>query len=111
MTQLSNTINKNLNNKSIKKFDSILIKQHINKDHPIMPIPEYFTLLDALCYIFNNNIDIIANLLQGYIDKNESAIGLMEALETGIKDKSVCLTCVKNDILNNYSFSRDRTVK
>ena len=76
----------------------MLVKNHIGIAHPIFIIPKDYTLLDALSYIFNDDANAISNVLQDYTDNDEQATALMKGIEEGIKDKIICLTCIKGSV-------------
>lgn len=102
VSMLEQYVNKTLNTRRIITFDNILVEQHIGIPHPIMIIPAKYTLLDALCYVYDDDVVAIAKVLQGYQDGLEHAHDIMEALEEGIKSKCICLTCVKDSV--NYLY-------
>ena len=82
----------------IKFFSPQLVRDHTGINHIIKPIPKNYTLIDALAYIFNNNPVQIAGVLQAYQDRMPDAINLLKAIETGIKERNICLTCVRNNM-------------
>jgi hypothetical protein len=97
---LDKYINKSLNNKHIQIFHSNLVENHMGVMHPIKEIPANFTLLDALCYVFDNDAMSVASVLQSYQDGIYYARELMKALEEGIRTKSICLRCIRENMKN-----------
>jgi len=84
--------------KEIRFFSPQLTKEHIGINHAIKVIPKDFTLIDALTYIFDNDPNGVANVLQAYQDDIPDARNLISALEDGIKNKQLCLTCIRNSM-------------
>jgi len=95
---LEQYINNPINTRRINIFNGQLVEQHAGVTHPIMAIPSKYTLMDALCYVFNNEAIPIADVLQAKEDGVKHAQALLEALEEGIRTKTVCLTCIKNSM-------------
>ncbi len=91
-------IDQPLTNNRIKMFNRKLIDSHIGNTHPIYTISSKYTLLDALKYIFEHDAVAIANVLQSYDLGQEHSLMLIHALEDGIKTKSICLTCIHNNV-------------
>ena len=91
-------INKILNKRAIKTFDAALVQIHAGSDHSIFPIPANYTLMDAVSYIFSDNIHHVAEFLNKYNYKVRYAMEIMDILEEGIITKSLCLTCLRNDV-------------
>ena len=94
-------LTKPLNNNKIITFNKELEKEH-KKRHKIMPVPAHYTLLDALCYMFDNNAIAIAEVIQDNIDMKEHALQLFWALEEGIKSRTICLQCIKEAMKSIY---------
>jgi len=98
---LEQYIDKPLTKRKIVTFDGLLVKEHIGFTHPIYQIPANFSIMDALCYIFNNDAIPIADVLQAKVDEVPHALSLLDALEQGIRSKSICLTCIKKSMRYN----------
>ncbi|MBC8551466.1 MAG: hypothetical protein H8D23_17615 [Candidatus Brocadiales bacterium] len=98
---LEQYIDKPLTKRKIATFDGILVREHVGFTHPIYKIPAYFSIMDALCYIFNNDVIPIADVLQAKVDNVPHALSLLEALEEGIRSKTICLTCIKKSMMHN----------
>jgi len=95
---LEEYINKPINTRRINIFSGVLVENHVGVPHPIMPIPAKYTIMDALCYIFDNDAIPIADVLQAKQDGVQHAIELIDALEEGIRTKTICLRCVKDSM-------------
>ncbi len=87
-----------LTNRRINIFNRDLVEAHIGVTHPIYPIKAKYTLIDALKYIFDHDAVAIADVLQNYEDNIDHALALINALEEGIGSKSICLTCIRNNV-------------
>jgi hypothetical protein len=103
---LEEFINHPITKRKTNIFSGALVEQHIGVTHPIMSIPANYTIMDALCYIFDNDAVPIADVLQAREDQVPHALGLLEALEEGLRTKTVCLTCVKNEMHSIKSVRR-----
>lgn len=97
---LSFLVSKELNTNKISIFDPRLDAAHEGLGHDILPIPRKYTIIDALCYIFDNDPTSIADVLQSYSDKSGYALDLINALSEGIQSRSICLTCVKMSVID-----------
>jgi len=97
---LNEYVNKTLNKQQIIAFDPRLIDAHLEVPHPIMSIPRNYTLIDALIYVFDNDPNAVAHVLQDYQDGIKYTNDLFSALENGIKSKSICMTCVREGVRN-----------
>jgi len=87
-----------LTNRRIKMFNRDLVEDHIGITHPIYTISAKYSLIDALKYIFEHDAVAIADILQNYSDGVEHSLDLISALEEGIRTKSICLTCIHNNV-------------
>lgn len=95
---LDQYITRVINTRAIKSFDSRLVQAHGKLKHSIMHIPGNWTLMDALCYVFDNDPQAIAEVLQSRTYNLEYADELMKGIEDGIRSKSICMTCIKHGV-------------
>lgn len=95
---LMTLLSKPLTMRKISTFDHRLVNNHIGVDHAIFSIPKHYTILDALSYIFNDDAIAISNVLQDYVDIEPRSRELIKGIEGGVKDKVICLTCIKNSV-------------
>lgn len=98
LNTLDNYINTPLTTRRVQVFDSRLVSIHNKLGHNILPIPKEYNLMDALCYVFDDDPEAIASVLQSWENKVEYALSLMSAISEGIKNKNLCLRCVKNGV-------------
>ncbi len=98
MTDISEHLGRALTKKRITMFDQRLTTTHVAIPHTIMPIPKGMTLMDALAYVFENDALAISSVIQDYLDNNGFAKDLFAALEQGIENKTICLTCVRRGV-------------
>ena len=92
---------KPLTTRAIRTFHAEFVKDHEGSDHPIFVIPAGYTLLEGLSYIYADNAPPISALLQEYVYGVKQATEIVKMIREGIKYKSVCLTCLRNNALNN----------
>jgi hypothetical protein len=98
MTHISRYLANPLTDKRVVVFDKRLVSTHIQIKHGIMPIPKGYTLMDALAFVFNDDVLAMSDVIQDYADNNGFAVDLLDALEVGILNRSICLTCVARGV-------------
>lgn len=100
MTELNEFFNEPLTDIMITDFSQGLTDIHFAKAHNPTHINAGATLMDLICYVFNNNLTAISTLLQDWDDGDEFAVGLANALINGVKKKELCCDCVKSGVID-----------
>jgi len=83
-------INKNI------PYDERMVEAHLHLNHNVKTSD---SVLEALCYVFDNNAPAIAVVLQGYVDRLPESMYMLESLKEGLLHKNMCLTCVKQKLI------------
>lgn len=91
-------LNKIINKRAINTFNPDFTEMHRGMNHKIFKIPAGFTMLDAVSYILNNNPNHIADFLMKLQYNVPEATDIVNILKEGIKNKTICLTCLRNEV-------------
>jgi len=98
-------LNKPLTAKKIKEFNKDFVENHKKEfpEHEIFEIPAGFTVLDAISYVFDNDIRSISDFMSKYFKQEVCTIDLLRMLEEGIDNRILCLNCVRDTIRKTYN--------
>ena len=93
---------KPLVSKDTKMNNPVLVALHTDTDHEIYIIPKDSTIVDILCYIFDNDAEKVADVLQGYEEGLDFAETVINTIREGINNHNMCLTCIRTGVRRMY---------